>query len=211
MKLGILLAGSSYGKKVGNNQFDRDWNLSKDNIKSNLIDCFPNDDVSVYLATYQHPSNSDLIEFYQPKKTLLLDYEGSHQRMTYARGLNELMDEDLDFIISSRFDIKFNNKVATYNFDFGKVNFLFRDTKPHWTNTKYVGDCLHGIPKKYLKLFIESILREHSYGAWFMHGLYNRMASVVGVSELHFLFDGNHNSHDNVFYELIGANIPEES
>ena len=49
-KLGILLTGVSYGYNVGHAQSDRNWNLTKDNIKSNLIDAFrTTDDVSVYL------------------------------------------------------------------------------------------------------------------------------------------------------------------
>lgn len=209
MKLGIVLTGASYGKKIGNNQFDRDWNLSKDNIKSNLIDCFANDEVSVYITTYKGPDNLDLIDFYQPKKSLVLDYEGSHQRTTYMEGLRNLLNEDLDFIISTRFDIHFNSLVSQYDFDYNKLNFLFRDTEPHWSNTRYVGDCLHGIPKKYLEQFIKAIEDEHNSGGWFMHGLYNRMVPVIGEDKIHFLFDGNHNSNSNIFYQLIRATIAE--
>ena len=209
MKLGIVLSGASYGKKIGNNQFDRDWNLSKNNIKSNLIDCFPNDEVSVYIVTYTDPSNKQLIDFYNPKKALFLPYEGSHQRTTYKAGLQVALTDDLDFVISTRFDIKFNDFVSNYNFDFNKVNFLFKDMEPHWTNTQYVGDCLHGIPKKYSEQFIQALDIEHQSNGWFMHGLYNRMSSMIGESELHFLLDGNYNSNENIHYELIRATIAE--
>ena len=208
MKLGIVLSGASYGQKIGNNQFDRDWNLSKDNIKSNLIDCFPNDDVSVYFATYADQTNSqELIKFYNPRKAFFLPFEGSHQRTTYKVGLQLPLEDDLDFIISTRFDIKFKDKVSSYNFDYNKVNFLFRDMEPHWSNTKYVGDCLHGIPGRFMKHFTSALEMEHQSNAWFMHGLYNRLLPIIGDNNMHFLFDGNHNSNENQFYELVRANI----
>jgi hypothetical protein len=208
MKIGIVLAGASYGTKIGNNNFDRDWNLSKDNIKSNLIDCFPNDEVTVYLATYVDSiQNKKLVEFYNPKRAFVLPYQNSHQRTTYKVGLQIVLDDDLDFIISTRFDIKFKDKVSNYNFDYNKVNFLFKDLEPHWTNTRYVGDCLHGIPKKYLNDFVEALSREHESNAWFMHGIYNRLIPMIGENNMHFIFDGNHNSNENQFYELVRANI----
>lgn len=209
-KLGIVLTGASYGKKIGNNQFDRDWNLSKENLKSNLIDCFKEtDDVSVYVTTYENENLDDLFRFYQAKKSLILPYEGSHQRTTYIASLKNLINEDLDFIISTRFDISFNKKVSDYNIDRNKMNFLFKDTEPHWTNTRFVGDCLHAFPKKYLESFIRAIELEHMFNGWFMHGVYNHMVNLIGEDNIHFIFDGNHNSHQNIFYELIRANITE--
>ena len=209
-KLGIVLTGSAYGKKIGNNQFDRDWNLSKENLKTNLIDSFKEtDSTSVFLTTYECEKLEDIFQFYNPKKALVLSYEGSHQRTTLIMSMRSLLDEDLDFIISTRFDISFNDKLSNYNFDRNKMNFLFRDGEPHWTNTRFVGDCLHAFPKKYLESFIQAIEIEHMTNGWFMHGLYNQMANSIGEDNINFVFDGNHSSHENCFYQLIRANITE--
>ena len=156
MKIGILLTGVSYGYNVGHEKADRDWNLTKDNLKTNLIDCFKDtDDVSVYLTTYKHPTNQEVFDFYQPKKLLLLDYEGSRQRTTYAQGLRNVLDEDLDFIIIGRFDIIFKQKITDLNIDFNKFNFIFREIEPHWTKDKFVSDTFFAFPKKFLLFFME--------------------------------------------------------
>lgn len=208
MKIGILLVGASYGKSIGNNRFDRDWNLSKDNLKSHLIDCWPNDEVKVYTATYDGPNVHEVNDFFQPIKSTIIPFEGSHQRTTYIQALESLMCEDLDFIIATRFDISFNDFVSNYKFDTDKLNFLFRDLEPHWTNTRYVGDCLYGFHKKYLPILIWAMHQEHVFNGWFMHGVYNRLiASGLPEDDVNFLFEGNHNSHDNPFYTLVRANI----
>ena len=203
-KLGILLTGVSYGYNVGHAQSDRNWNLTKDNIKSNLIDAFrTTDDVSVYLTTYSHPTNEELIEFYQPEKVLLLPYEGSTQRRTYAAGLRNVLNEDLDFIITTRFDIHFNDVVATYNFDRDKINFLFKDIEPWWSTMGCAGDCLHGFPKRYLQDVINMIDHSEQTGAHGMHQLYKFLVNIHGENVAHFLLDGQHNSHRNPFYDLV--------
>jgi len=199
MKLAIALIGLSY-TEVNPQVRDCDWSQTKDNIKSNLIDAFNGD---VYVTTYNQPHINELLEFYQPKKQLILPYEGSHQRMTYIQGLKLLLDEDVDFIISTRFDIHFNELVSSYNFDFNKVNFIFKDIEPDWSSQGHVGDCLHGIPKKYLSTFIDAIQYEHNRGGWHMHGIYRPIVSAIGVENTNFLIEGNHFSHENSIYKLF--------
>ena len=175
MKLAIALIGLSYTEV---NQQVRDWSQTKDNIKSNLIDAFNAD---VYVTTYSQPHINELLEFYKPRYSQIIPYEGSHQRTTYIQGLKLLLDEDVDFIISTRFDIHFNELVSSYNFDFNKVNFIFKDVEPGWSSQGHVGDCLHGIPKKYLSTFIDVVQHEHNHGGNFMHSIYRPIVSAIGV------------------------------
>jgi len=198
LKLAIALIGLSYTEV---NQQVRDWSQTKDNIKSNLINAFQGSDV--YVTTYNQPHLNELIEFYQPKKHLIVPYEGSHQRTTYIEGLKLLLDEDVDFIISTRFDIHFNELVPSYNFQFDKVNFLFKDIEPGWTNQGHVGDCMHGIPKKYLSTFIDVVQNEHNHGGNFMHSIYRPIVNSIGQENTNFLIDGHHMSHENSVYKLF--------
>ena len=197
MKLAIALIGLSYTEV---NQQVRDWTQTKDNIKSNLIDAFDSD---VYVTTYNQPQLNELLEFYQPKKLLIVLYEGSHQRTTYIQGLKLLLDEDVDFIISTRFDIHFNELVSSYNFDFNKINFIFKDVEPGWTNQGHVGDCLHGIPKRYLNTFIDVVQDVHNHNGNFMHSIYRPIVGAIGVENTNFLIEGNHLSHENSVYKLF--------
>jgi hypothetical protein len=209
MKIGILLTGVSYGYNVGHEKADRDWNLTKDNLKTNLIDCFKDtDEVSVYLTTYKHSTNQEVFDFYQPKKMLLLDYEGSRQRPTYAEGLKNVLNEDLDFIITTRFDIHFNDKVSNYNFDRSKINFLFRDIEPWWSQRGCTGDCLHAFPKKYLQDVINTIEFSERVDAHGMHEIYKFLVQIHGPDVAHFVHEGQHSSNDNKFYDLIRAKNP---
>jgi hypothetical protein len=114
------------------------------------------------------------------------------------------MNEDLDFIISTRFDIDFNESLSNYNFDMNKMNFIFRDNLDLWTRNRFVGDCLHGIPKLYLPYFLQALMIEHQENSWFMHGIYNRLIDMsFDTAKIHFLLEGNHSSNENSFYNLI--------
>jgi len=197
LKLAIALIGLSYTEV---NQQVRDWSQTKDNIKSNLIDAFNAD---VYVTTYSQPHINELLEFYKPRYSQIIPYEGSHQRTTYIEGLKLLLNEDVDFIISTRFDIHFNEPVTSYNFDFNKVNFIFKDVEPGWSSQGHVGDCLHGIPKKYLSTFIDVVQHEHNHGGNFMHSIYRPIVSAIDVENTNFLIEGNHLSHENSVYKLF--------
>lgn len=206
MKIAVALIGASYNNNVGPNGFNRDWNLSKDSIKNNIINPLKQfGDVSVYVTTYDHDQVEDIEKFYDVKDTLLIPYDNSHQRITYYNALQRLHHVDVDFIIATRFDINFFGPVSLFNFNFDKINFIFKDTEPHWSNTRYVGDCFFGIPKKYLSVFVDSIMWAHDNNAWYMHPIYNYIVQHIGEDNVNFLVDGNHPSNENQIYELKRA------
>jgi hypothetical protein len=207
MKLGIVFTGESYGQNQGVfSGRNRDWRISKDNLKETLIDSFKQKhDVKVYLTTYDNPTLQEYLNWYQPHKYLIPEFAGSHQRTTYIKSMQMLLDEDLDFIIATRPDLSFPQPVSSLNFDYDKINFCFREIEPHWTNDQFIGDCLFGIPKKYLQSFIEGIAEEHEKPyRWHpdLHGIYRWIAPKVGTENIHFLIDGTHNSSDNSLYTL---------
>jgi len=204
MKVGIVLTGASWGQAVGTARANRDWALTKDNIKQQLINSIPH--TGVYLTTYPHPTVPEMIEHYSPAKTVLVPYKGSQMRTTYRRSMEELIYEDLDFIIATRFDIHFNTPVNTWNIDYNKFNFIFREVEPYWTNDRFVGDAFYAFPKKYLTQFIESINREHLAPYRDnpdMHPMYRHVSQRIGEWNTNFIFEGCHNSNGNPFYTLV--------
>ena len=206
MKIIVDLIGASYNNNVGPNGFNRDWNLSKESIKNNIINPLKQfGDVSVYITTYDNDQIKDIEYYFDVKDTLLIPYENSHQRITYHQALNRILDIDVDFIVATRFDIDFFKPITNLNFDFDKVNFIFRDGEPHWSNTRCVGDCFFGIPKKYLNVFIDSIEWVHNTNGWYMHPIYNYIVQHIGEVNTNFLFEGNHFSNKNEIYELKRA------
>lgn len=207
MKIGIVLTGVSYGKRVGERFADRDWRDTAENIEENLIIPFEKQhEISLYLTTYNNFLIEDLINFYQPKKTLILPWANSHQRTTYYESLKQVIDEDLDFIISTRFDVKFNSPVTDYPFQYDKFNFTFREIEPYWSQNKYVNDVLFSFPPKYLKHLLLSIIQEQENPVRLkpdLHNMYSHMIKKIGEQNIHFLFEGLHDSSDNPFYQLV--------
>jgi hypothetical protein len=203
LKMGISLVGGSFGY-IGLNHNAKDWRLTCDNIKSNLFDGFPNK--KVYTTTYNSETIPRLLDFYNPTKALIIPYTDSHQRTTYIQSLKNLVDEDVDFIISTRFDIEFSQPVYNYNFNFNKFNFMFREIEPYWSDSQFVSDSLFAFPKKYLKPFIEAIEREHNSPYRILpdlHAMYRHMSYIIGVDNIHFLHEGCWNSNENPIYKII--------
>jgi hypothetical protein len=211
MRIAIALTGVSQGQGVGTAGADRNWTLTKDSVKANVIDCFRDTNtVSTYLTTYSHSTINELVEFYKPNKTVMIPYEGSHPRITRLHGMTELLYEDVDFIILTRFDINFYHPINTYNWDYNKFNFVFREIEPYWSLNLFVGDCLFGFPKRYLTTFIESIRREHSApyrNQPDLHPVYRHVSDFISNNEINFLHQGCYNSNgiDNPFYNLVRA------
>ena len=79
-------------------------------------------EISFYLFTYDSPKKEDIVKIYNPKKSTFLDPNYNKLgggdlietgikiiSITYINSLNQLLDEDLDLVISTRFDISFIN------------------------------------------------------------------------------------------------------
>lgn len=203
-KIGIVLTGEIYNLNFRSNDSDRlktfvyrrDWKLTRDNISSNLINSFKkNNDVTVYITTYEGTEVDDVIKFYSPKKSCVLSPEGSHQRTTYIKSMENLLDQDLDFIIPVRFDLFFEQEVINFNWNYDKMNFVSREMCG-WDLEQFVTDTFFGFPKKYLQSFINSIRNSHEQfekthpgdaGKHFMHDIYRHMIAEITEENVHFL------------------------
>jgi hypothetical protein len=200
MKIAVLLTGISY-KKDGYR--DRDWKLTYENIQNNVINCWLGYNVNVYLTTYDNNDNTELLESYNPKKYGILKYEESDQRLTYVKSLEMLLDEDVDFIVSTRFDIHFKEKLSNIAIKFDKFNFLFKERE--WDNINFVTDNLFMFPKTYLNDLMMAIKNEYEnpkrIGCSDLHNIYNRLIHLD--SNLNIISDINELSDENSFYKLI--------
>jgi hypothetical protein len=203
-KIGIVLTGEIYNLNFRNNEADkfktfvyrRNWKLSRDNITDSLINSFKkNNDVKIYVTTYEGSEVDEVIEFYSPTKVCMLPSEGSHQRTTYIKSMENLLDQDLDFIIAARFDLFFEQPVINFNWDYNKMNFVSKETCG-WDLELFVADTFFGFPKKYLQSFINSIKNSHECfekthpgdkGKHFMHDIYRHMVADITEENIHFL------------------------
>lgn len=202
MKIGINLVGITNGSR------DRDWNTTKDTIKEKIIDCWGDNEVKTYLTTYDNPTINDLISFYKPTKLTLIPYKGSDQQTTYIQSLKELLEEDLDIIISTRFDIDFTKKLSEHNIEFDKFNFFFKEANGWWEFHKFTNDALFIFNKKYLKQFIQSV-EEFNLKPYRppnhkdLHPTYRYLVPKIGEENTHFILTTQHLTHRNPHYKLI--------
>lgn len=200
MRVGIVFRGITTGRSPTQS---KDWTLARDNIKETLIGAFANP--TIYFTTYQHEVLPDVIDFYKPKHVQLIDYYSSDQRRTLWHSLNQVVNEDLDFIIIGRFDIEFKKKITEFNIDYTKFNFIFRETEPYWSQNKYVSDTFFAFPKMFLRYFMEAVNDEiqnpeRAYSD--MHNAYKRLYPKIGRENINFMVDGTHRSDVNDYFAI---------
>jgi len=203
MKIGINLVGISYlPDKV-------DWRYTRKNIKCNIIDCWGENSVITNITTYYSITIFELIDFYNPKKYTILDFKNSDQRLTYIHSLLSWLNEDVDFIVSTRYDIFFHKKACDYIIDYNKINFLFRE-KDYWQYDKFVTDNFFIIPKKFLLQFINSIyymyFNPYRKGLTDLHAIYSTLLKKLDENDMNIISEKHENSYTNSHYKLIRSN-----
>jgi hypothetical protein len=216
MKIGFNFVGISYEKDK------RDWRIEKEAFKKQVIDCWDNSNNKIIkLTTYKqysthnnnlnesarwyNPTIDELLDFFKPKDLLLLNVENSSQIKTFLQSLLLWEFEDVDFIVCSRFDIKYNVPVNN-NVDLNKINFLFREGK-WWTERRYICDNFFIIPKKFLESFTKAMhlhLKKNSWDCINIHPIYNYLLFFLDENNFHFMYnDMNSYSHHNPYYTLL--------
>lgn len=199
MKLGISFNGISYG--VGRNCIHCFQNQNKF-----LISPFKqNNDVKIYLTSYTSQLTSDIIKLYSPTLYNFSNINNSHQVITYIKSLEQLKNQDLDFVISTRFDIHFNQDISLVNFEFNKFNALFKE-RGWWDNMKFTTDNMFAFPYYMLNDFI-LILQElyenpSRLGQTDLHQAFYRIQNKIGIQNTHIVSQINELSNTNLFYSL---------
>jgi hypothetical protein len=196
MKIGINLIGLSSHIR------NRDWRRTKDEIYNKIINCWEGHEVKLYLTT--NNISYELLNFYQPNKYQEVYYDQSFKQK-YKISLELLKSENLDFIITTRFDIIFFEKISLFNIDYNKFNFLFKEID-HWDDgRKYTCDNFYAFPSKYI-IPLQNTLNNIDIPELppDIHHLYSPLSSIIGEDNIHFIteeysFSG---SGKNPFYLL---------
>ena len=211
MKIGISIVGISHldGEKadskdgVGRRGRVRKYDCCPPNILETLIEPLraANNDVNVYLTTYQHKYIDELIKMYKPKFYTLKDYNTSFMQKTYSESLIQLKDEDLDFIISTRFDILFSQDMSKLLYDYNKMNVLFKEKDCNHMN--YTCDNFYAFPKKYIENFSNSIIELFQSGERNgMHGTIHQLSKKIGYENINIIDNVDQLGHHNNYYFL---------
>ena len=219
MKIGINLVGVSYNDGTNGGRY-RNYMDAVEGFTTNVINPLKEagHEISYYLFTYESPQKDEIIKTYNPKKYTFLDPNynkfGGGDKLengmktisaTYINSLYELENEELDLIISTRFDISFNfNPIEKYNFEFDKFNFLFRE--PEFTHLPIVSDTFYVFPHSMIPNLIDSIIKmesdPHDGVGVAMHNMYLPMCDEVGKDNVKWVCDEFYRSDGNPIYKL---------
>ena len=184
-----MLRGISYGSTY----VAKNFRSCKDNYLQNVYKpLLENNEVSVYVCTYDHPLMQELIDTYKPKKIELLEYENSDQVTTFLHSLRMLKDEDLDFIICTRFDLHFHQKITDINLDFNKSNFTFKldPIDARWNDYEFISDLAFYFNSSHLDAMISSTkdLIKFPPRQWAdLHGIYKKLKAYIPKEEINFI------------------------
>ncbi len=218
MKIGINLVGVSYNDGIIGRY--RNYEDAMDGFMTNVVNPLKEQghEISFYLFTYESPKREDIIKAYNPKKYTFLDPNYNKMgggdvlentmkiiSLTYINSLNELVDEDLDLVISTRFDISFlKNPFTEYSYDFSKCNFLWRE--PEHTNLPIVSDTFIVFPHSMTENLIDAIIEMETnppFGVGVaMHNIYLPMVNQVGEDKVQWVCDEFTRSDINNLYKL---------
>lgn len=195
MKIGLLMAGISYGYKS-----DRDFRHCFPNISKNLIEPLKKfHDVECYIVTYEHEHLDELQSMFEPKIIKMVSYEGATQLSTRAETIQLVNDveAEIDFYIMCRFDLHFNQSFSDMNLDFNKFNIVSREGNGFWEREKFIGDILFAWPRmlhsQVTKTF-EDLKQLTTLGDWrhegkHNHNFYIALSPNVGEENIHFMFN----------------------
>ena len=205
MKIGINLVGVSYND--GTIGRYRNYEDALEGFMNNIINPLKQEghEIHFYLFTYDSTKKEDIIKTYNPTKSTFLDPNynkfGGGDKLengmktisaTYINSLFQLENEDLDLIISTRFDISFNkNPFKEYKYDFNKCNYLWRE--PEFTHVPIVSDTFIVFPHSMTKNLIDAIIEmetnpPNGVGVA-MHNIYIPMCNQVGKDNVKIVLD----------------------
>lgn len=218
MKIGINLVGVSYNNKNGGRY--RNYKDAIESFMVNIVTPLKNSghEVYFYLFSYHNEKQDDIVKDYNPVKYNFVDslYNrmGGGDRLingmkimsvTYINSLQQLIGEDLDVVISTRFDIKFfKNPFEVYNFDLSKCNFLWRE--PEYMDLPIVNDTFIVFPFSMTQNLIDAIINMETNPPngvnVAMHNLYLPMVNQVGKDNVQWVCDDFVDTISNNLYIL---------
>lgn len=239
MKIGVLLVGVSYSIDDNHHAW-RNYEHCIDNILGGINFLKNNEHkVTTYLCTYNSKKIFDILEEYDAKKSLILPkgdkyherrqefyINGGNDRYmvsTYYESLKLLEEEDLDFVIITRFDIWFKQNVFK-RLDFTKFNFLFRHLGL-WENVDmpevsldktwhFTSDCMHAFPMHMKNSFKDSIYEMLGYNTGndkhnfrtsngTLHNIYDFLTKRISPDDINFCFNEHYHNVGNDVFNLL--------
>lgn len=165
------------------------------NHLQNLFDYLPTD-YDVFLHTYSNGENLDkrLIERLKPKEYLIEKEKNPRISHSIIKTMELVDDQKYDFILNIRFDLWFLKSIPTFNIDFNKFNYPWKEEG--WKRRRVTSDLMFALPIMYKNNFIESIKkRDHlcrKKGS--VHLTYPALEERIGETNINFMVEGYYSS-----------------
>jgi hypothetical protein len=190
MKVGINIAGLSHND-LGNGIHT--YKDGYENLFKNVINPLKETNYTkIYVYTYDTSETNNILEIYKPTKYTILESTNNNSAElaanTYIDSLEKLKDEDIDFIITTRFDLDIRCNIGI---DFKKFNFLFKELN-HWDETYLTTDTFYAFPKDMLDDVIISLKetwlgKNTHFCPGLFHCLYKFLVKRIGESNIKFI------------------------
>jgi hypothetical protein len=220
MKIGINLVGVSYNDGTVGRY--RNYKDAIDGFTTNVINPLKQEghNIQYYIFSYDNIKKNDILKTYQPlikSQFIHPSYNilGGGDKLpnglkaissAYIDSLEQLKNENLDLVISTRFDINFlKNPFKEYPYDFTKFNFLWREPLLH--NLPLVNDTFVVFPYSMLKNVIETNKEMELYPSQniniAMQNWYLPLVNQIGKENVQWVCDEFVNAIDNNLYKLM--------
>lgn len=217
MKIGFGFYGITDGtdERTG---YSRNYKHCWNGIQKYLIQPFVDkgNEAVIYASTYPFTTKESELEFIstvKPKKILYSDFATSDAFTSKSALHDAFVDEDLDVIIFTRFDIHFTKIIANEDIDFSKFNFLFPEDENWWRSHRFACDCFYIWNHKYSNSVKDAMRETYGWprGTFYpdTHGLINFLDKKMPSTELHFISKICEISNVNTFYTLCRKDVPE--
>lgn len=204
MKIGLSTVGISHPTFGG---LIRRCEKCRENTKEMIIKpLLKLGELKTYITTYNHDYINEVMEFYKPTKHSVTSIEGSNQLETYLTSLRLLLAEDIDLVVSTRFDILFKKQLSEIPFNYKKFNTLFMEKG--WEKHNFTCDNIFVFPHYMLETVISSletwkVVKPYPFSSVYgLHGLWHQVKLMAGSSEVHVVLEGDQRILDNNFYNV---------
>ena len=243
MKVAILLRGITFELEHTTSEGVKqsvDWRLTRENLSKQVIKQYP--DADIYLASYRSKQESELVDYFEPSAYIFhrLSPGGVGELDCLLSGLSLIEKSCIkyDLILISRFDLHFYEPILTINFDYSKVNFLYREfNEASFTMQGKCANAVWCLPLRHLSNFITACQIVNSYTPQMLsslsfqdggftveinirqrtHYIYHELKNIVSPEEIHFTRQGYFGSkgsrHVCPYYKIIRSpdDVPEIS
>lgn len=206
VKIGLSIVGISHDYDPFDGKKRRCHECAKNNQEMLIDPLVEEGKLKTYISTYDHKGIDEVVGFYKPTKASIKPIVGTNQLDTYLESLMLLRGEDLDLVVSTRFDILFKKKVSTIGFDYDKFNVLFEESG--WKAYEFTDDNIFVFPYSMLNAVISSLenwKRVKPYtgsSVYGLHGLFHQVKLLVGEHNVKIVSHDEQKVDKNHFYRL---------